>query len=141
MQRLRHRLAFRARLLSNETVVANIARLRRIAQIEDFYAAASPAVCFFIGDEVSDARVAFPPVLVSRSETGDHRAYQYRLSGIGNIPDLMRFVPEGTEHIGLVRSAHVELPRVANPDHLRAPRLARALGGAGNMSESSGIAR
>ncbi len=123
--------AGRARLLAGQPEVADEARLRRIAEVVDGrHPVGAPAARRAVGDEVGDAAVALPPVLVRALEPVEHRGEQRGLRRIGHVPDLVRQVAERAQEIGLLARPARQRLAVADARHRRAARfrLARRAG-------------
>src|SRR5258707_12207487 len=104
LQELRHGFSLGPRLLANKAIITDVAWMRRVAQVVNFCAPTPPAFVFLIGNEVGDTGIAFPPVLVSRGETGDDCAYMYWLGWICELQNLIRLVPQGTKQLGFDRA-------------------------------------
>ena len=92
VQRLRHRFYLGTGLLSHSTEVADETGMRGIAQVEDFRSPTSPAFLFLMGDDIGDAGVALPPVLVRAGKTGEHSAHRSRIARIRDVEDLVALV-------------------------------------------------
>src|SRR6266480_4695668 len=136
---IRRRLAGGSRLLSGQAEIADEHRFRRVGQVVHLgHAPHAPA--FDSGDEVGDAGVALPPVLVSALQALDDRGEQPRLPRIGHVPDLVRGIAEGAEQVHLALVALGEVRAVAHAHHLRPARF-RQSGLAGNVSEVAGFLR
>ena len=121
----RHR-AGRARLLAGQAEVADLHRMGGIAEIVDLGHAPGAPVGR-AGDEVGDAGVALPPVLVGvlqPVQPGD----QDRVGRIGDVPDLMRLAAEGAQHVDGGAIGAGQGAAVAHPHHLRAACLVGARG-------------
>src|SRR6266436_5450933 len=117
-----------AGLLPGQPEVADEARLRRIAQVVDLgHAVGAPAGRRAVRDQVGDAGVALPPVLVRALEAVEHRDEPGRLRGIGHVPDLVREVAERAQEIGLLLLRARQRLAVADPHHGRPARLRLAL--------------
>ena len=95
----RHR-AGRARLLAGQAEIADLHRMGGIAEVVDLGHAPGAPVRR-AGDQEGDAGVAFPPVLVGVLEAAEPRD-QYRIGGIGDVPDFMGLAAEGAQHIDRV---------------------------------------
>src|SRR5262249_50829440 len=68
------RHAGRSRLLTGQPEIANEARARGIAEVVDLrHPVRPPAGWTSVGNEVGDARIALPPVLVRLLEAADDR--------------------------------------------------------------------
>ena len=116
--------AGRARLLAGQPEVADEARLRGIAQVVDLgHPVGAPAARRAVGDEVGDAGVALPPVLVRALEPVQHRGEQRGLRRIGHVPDLVRQIAERAQEIGLLARPARQRLAVADARHRRAARL------------------
>src|SRR5580658_5801998 len=90
----------RTGLLTRQSEVADKYWFRRIAQIIDLrHARRAPA--YRTGNQVSDTRVAFPPVLVRVPETADDDGQTAGLRRVCHIPDFVRAVAEIAQHIEL----------------------------------------
>src|SRR5438445_11404945 len=76
----------------------------------------SPA--FDPGDEVGDAAVALPPVLVSALQALDDPAEQARPGRVAHVPDFVRGIAQGAKQIPLALVALAELAAVARAHHL-----------------------
>src|SRR5262249_46620093 len=111
-----------ARVLSVQTEVADEPRLRRIGKVIDLRHPPN-APTLHAGDEIGDAAVAFPPVLVRALDRADPRD-ELRLRRIADVPDLVVRVTEGAQQIKLRRIALRQLPAAAHANHLRAAALA-----------------
>ena len=74
-------------------------------------------------DEVGDAGVALPPVLVRVACRSPMRVMQRRVGRVGDVPDLVRLAAERAQHVGLVRIALRQARAVADAHHLRAALL------------------
>ena len=93
--------AGRAGLLADQTEIADIHRLRRIAEIVDLGLPARAPV-LQAGNEVGDAGVALPPVLVGVHEVGRDGADLLGIGRIGDVPDFVRLVAEHAQHVDRV---------------------------------------
>ena len=115
----------RSGLLTRQPEVADEDRVRRIAQVVDLRHAAR-APFGIAADDIADARVALPPVLVRVDEAVDDDGHTARARGIGDVPDFMGGAPERAQqvHLALVRAR--QLAAVAYPHHLGATGLALA---------------
>src|SRR3954470_7819651 len=92
MQLGRHR-AGGARLLTRQAEIADLHRLRRIAEIVDFgHALDAPAR--HTRDDVGNAGVAFPPALVRVAIVAADRGDPHRIGAIGDVPDFVALGPE-----------------------------------------------
>src|SRR6185503_8727174 len=70
----------RAGLRADHTEIADVDRLGRIAQVIDLQVvAAVPSLVALVRDQIRDAGVALPPVLVSPAEAVDDRDHLGRL--------------------------------------------------------------
>src|SRR5262245_43444787 len=114
-----------AGLLTQQPKVADLDGLGRVAEVVDLgHAVDAPAR--HTRHQISDARVAFPPVLVRALEAakaGD----ELRLGGIGHIPNLVCGVGEGAQHIDGVGIALRQGLAVADAHHLRPALFRQAL--------------
>src|SRR5438876_985226 len=129
------RRARRARLLAREPEVADEARLRGIGEIVDLrHAMGPPAAGMAVGDEVGDAAVTLPPVLVGHVEARDHRGQQGGLGGVADVPHLVGEIAERAKQIGLAARPPWQRGAVAAAHHLRPSRL-RLAGGARDMTQ------
>src|SRR6267142_2287692 len=132
MQLGRHGLRLRAGLLAGEAEIADEPGIRRVGEVVHLrHAPRAPAIQ--PGDEVGDARVAFPPALVRALELVHHDSDSRRLFRRGHVPDLVREVAERAQQVDLALISLGELGAVAHSHHLRAaglalPRLARDVG-------------
>src|SRR5436309_2486469 len=115
--------------------------LSRITEIVDLrHSVGPPAGGTAIGDEVGDARVALPPVLVGVVEALHHGGDEPRLLGYAHIPDLVAHVAEGAQEIALGGITLGQGPAFADADHGRAARL-RLPRRPGNVMEIAGPLR
>ncbi len=129
--------AGRSRLLPGQAEIADEDRIRRVGEVVHLgHAPHAPA--FEPGDEVGDAAVALPPVLVSALQALDDRGEQARLRRVGHVPDFVRGVAEGAKEVHLALVALGQLAAVAHADHLCPARL-RQSRLAGNVSEVAGF--
>src|SRR5207237_7829240 len=96
--KIRRRRACRARLLPGQAERANEHRLGRIAEVVDQrHAGRAPARR--TRDEIRDAAVALPPVLVRAAQSAHDDGDSARLRRVGDVPDLLCGVPERAEQI------------------------------------------
>ena len=116
--------AARVRLDPGQAEVADVARRRRIGQVEDLQdARRAPAV--HGADQVGDAGVALPPVLVRVLVAGrcaaclDHRPHERRVRRIGDIPNLVTPVAVRPQQVEVTRPAARKLIAGAYLNHLR----------------------
>ena len=95
-----------------------------IAQVVDRgHPVGAPAARRAVGDEVGDAGVALPPVLVRALEPVEHRGDERGLRRIGHVPDLVGQVAERAEEVGLLARPARQRLAVADARHRRAARL------------------
>ena len=104
--------------LADQPEVANMDRLRWIAEVEDLGHAPNPPAGG-AGYEVSNTGVAFPPALVRVPQSFDHLGHQRGLGRIGHVPHFMRLAAEHAQHIGLARIPLGQRLAVADAHHLR----------------------
>ena len=122
--------AGRIRLLPGLAEVADEYRPGWVAQVEDLrHAPGSP--CGQAGDEIGDAGIAFPEILVRALEAADLAQALWR-ARVGHIPHLVRGITEHAEHVELVRITFGQTFAGADAYHLRAAGLVDAFL-AGNM--------
>ena len=142
-----------AGLLAGQAEVADLLRMRGIGEVVDLRHAPHPPVGR-ARDEVGDAGVAFPPVLVRVLQPVEPR-HQHGVRGIGGVPDLVRLATEGAEHVdgilvGASRSSGRQALAVAHAHHLRAAAFVLAglsrdvtkvfgLRGIGNIDERRAV--
>lgn len=117
-----------ARLLARQAEVPDEpivgAKVVGIAQVEDLsHAIGAPALD--ARDEVGQAALAVPLVLVGSSQPGDERADEGGLRRIGDVPQLMGDAAVGAQHVDLVLVALRQIDAVADSDHLRLPLVRR----------------
>ncbi len=122
---LRRDWARRSGLLAWQPEVADEHRLGWIAQVVDLRHAAR-APLGIAADDIGDAGVALPPVLVRVDEAVDDDGHAARVRRIGDVPDLVGGAPERAQqvHLALVRAR--QIAAVAQPHHLGAAGLALA---------------
>ncbi len=131
VQHGRHR-AGRARLLPGQAEVADLHRMRRIAQVVDLrHAVGAPARR--ARHQIGDAGVAFPPALMRALEAGDARE-ERGLGRIGHVPDFVRAVAEGAQQIEFALVGFGQRAAGADAHHLRAAGFVFA-GLAGNVMQ------
>ncbi len=112
----------RAGLLSGQSEVADLDRIGRVAEVEDFDDARAPALR--PGDDVGDAAgLAFPIVLVGVGHP-EMAPQHLRLGRIGDLPHLVALTPEGAQQVDPVGIALAERLAVADARHLRRAGLA-----------------
>ena len=114
-----------ARLLAGQSEVADEARLSRIAEVVDLrHPVGPPARRAAIRDEVGDARVALPPVLVRADRApAPPSVSELRLLRRAHVPHLVGEIAEGAQEIGLGGIALGQRLAVADADHGGAARL------------------
>ena len=131
--------AGRARLMTGEPEVANLPRVRRIAEVVDLqHALRAPAR--HAGNEEADAGVAFPPALVRVPVIAADPADELGRRRVGHVPDFMRRGSECAQQVDRGRIAFGQSLAVAGAHHLRASGFRSALL-ARNMREISGLRR
>ena len=118
MQRDRYR-ARGAGFLADETERADEHRLHGIGEIVD-QRHARTAPLRLAGNQIRDAGVAFPPVLVRAFEPAHDRRQQLRMRGIRGVPDFMRLVAKRAQHVELAFRAFRQIVAAADAHHLRA---------------------
>ena len=107
----------RIRLLPREAEVADEYRMVRIAQVVDLrHPPRSPRRQ--AGNEIGDARIAFPEVLVRALEAAD-LAQAPGGTWVGHIPHFVRGIAEHAQHVELVRIALGQSSAGADAYHLR----------------------
>src|SRR5215469_5216282 len=105
MQRRWHGLTGRAGLLPYHAVITDIPGMGGIGEIKDFHAPAAPALVFVVCDDVSNARVALPPVLVGGRESREHSTDERRMARVRHIQNLVRLIANRAQQIRLRRIA------------------------------------
>src|SRR5262249_34922060 len=114
-----------AGLVPGQTEVADLHRLRRIAQVVDLeHARCAPAG--YAGHEAADARAALPPALVRVPVVSADAGNEARMRRIGDVPDFVRETAEGPQQIDCVGIALRQALAVADARHLRAAFLGAA---------------
>jgi len=82
-----------AGLLSDQPEIPDILRVRGVVQVINLQmlrrSAVLPVVIGVVGDEVGDAGVAFPPVLVGIAEMADDGLGELRVGWIGDVVNLL----------------------------------------------------
>src|SRR5262249_2942823 len=111
--------ACRSRLLAWKTKISDEHRVRRVAQVVDLRHAAS-APLRIARDEVRDARVALPPVLVRVDEAADHYCYALRHRRVGDVPDFLTAVATRSQQVHLASVRARQITAIAHTHHLRA---------------------
>ena len=120
----RHR-ACRTGFLAGQAEGTNEHRFGRIAQVVDQrHAGGAPAGG--ARDEVSDAGVAFPPVLVCVVQSADNDGQAVRPCRLGDVPDFVGAVSECAEQVHLASVGARQLAAVAHTHHLRAAGFGQA---------------
>ena len=95
-------------------------RVGGIAEVEDLEPAiGGPSVGLQIGDEIGDAGVALPPVLVRPIEARGDVDDENGIGGVGDVIDLMAEVAVGAQQVVLARLAPRQLVAAADLHHLR----------------------
>src|SRR5207244_1569718 len=110
-----------ARLLARQAEVTDVYGLGRIAEVIDLrHATHAPARN--AGDEICNAGVAFPPVLVRVAPAFQPRQ-QLGVYRVAYVPDLVRLSAEHAQHVGLRLVGIRQGGAVAHAHHLRAAVL------------------
>ena len=129
----------RVRLDPGQAEVADVPRRRRVGEVEHLQdARRAPAVDG--ADQMRDARIAFPPVLVGVLSAGrrpahlDHRPHERGVGRVGDVPDLVAAVAVGAQQVEASRLPPRELVAGAHLHHLRAAGPA----GRGNVRQVDG---
>src|SRR3989475_9441715 len=92
-------------LLPDETEVAEEDRVGGVTEVEDLrHAADPPSVGPPVGDQVGDARVAFPPALVGIPEIVDGSRDEHGVARVGDIKDLVPLRALLAEQVSLARN-------------------------------------
>ena len=127
-----------ARLLADQTEVADEHRLGRVRQVVDLRHAVG-APLRVARHQVGDAGVALPEVLVRALEALDDGRQQRRLGRVGHVPDFVRLVAEHAQHVEL---ALVALGQVgaAQTRTICAPPCSALPSSPGNVRQVSGLA-
>ena len=111
----------RAWLGADHAEVADELRRGGIAEIEDLQpAVGGPSLGLQVGDQVGDAGVALPPVLVRAVEPLGEDGDLLGSGGIGDVPDIVAEVAVGAQQVDLAGLAPRQLVAGAGLDHLRA---------------------
>ncbi len=118
--------AFGSRFLPRQTEIANEHGFRGIAQIVNLHHARR-APAHRAGDQIRDAGVAFPPILMSVAQAADDHGDAVGLGRVGHIPDFMRAVAEIAQQIKLAFVAMRQVVAAAHAHHGRAAEFARAV--------------
>ena len=133
----------RVRLDAGQAEVADAPRGGRVGQVEDLQdARRAPAVDG--PDQVGDAGVALPPILVGvllarrRLAHLGHRAHERGARRIGDVPHLVAPVPVRPQQIEPAGVRPREPVALADLDHLRAAGAA-GRGDVGQVNGSGGI--
>lgn len=108
----------RAGLLAGEAEIADEPRPRRIRQVEDLGHPVRPPARH-ARDQVGDARIAFPPVLVRAGKMRGDRHDERRSGRVRHVPDLVCRVAAGAEQVDLALVGPWKLRAVAHAHHLR----------------------
>ena len=114
-----------AGLLPGQAEVADMHGMGGIAEVVDLGHALDPPAGD-AGDEVGDAGVALPQVLVGVGEA-HQPGEQRRIGGVGDVPDLVALTAEHAEHVGLGGIALGQELAVAHAHHLGAAALRNSL--------------
>src|SRR5438105_7022480 len=98
-------LSRRAGLLPDHAIIADVMGMGGIGQIKDLHTTAAPALFLCMCDDIGNACVTLPPVLVGTREVSDHGAHQRRATRVCHIQNLVRLIANSTEQVGLCRIA------------------------------------
>ncbi len=91
------------------------------------------------GDQIGDAGIAFPPILMGAVQPVE-ATDELGMGRVRRVPDFMRRIAEGAQHIDRLGIALGQHLAVADAHHLRAARLVEPFL-AGNMREVFGVMR
>src|SRR5215510_13120270 len=112
-----------------------------IRQIKELDTSAAPAFFFLVCDDVGNARIALPPVLVGAREVSDHGAHKRRVAWVCHIQNLVCLIANGTEQVGLCRIALWQIFPGAGSYHLCTSGFARATSHPWHVMQITGILR